>query len=66
VDVPDNWEDDDNGSDPSPSSQDSNSGVPATTSSTTTTDPAVDKNQQVSSADVADDLSNKLDKLNVK
>jgi len=61
VDFPDNWEDDDNGSDPSPST-DSNNGAPVTSTMTTT---APNENQQFSCEDVADDLSSKLDKLNV-
>jgi len=69
VDVPDNWEDDDDEGGP-PSIQGSNNGTPDTTSSTkTTTDlepAAADKNQQVSFADVANDLSSELDKLNVE
>lgn len=64
ADVPDNWEDDDD--------EGSNGVAPVTNPSTATitTDPApapaTDDKEQVSSADVVDDLSGKLDELNVK
>ena len=62
--VPENWEDDVDGSGP----QGSNSGTPYTNPSMTTTtdlEPAKE-DQQVYPADVESDLSSKLDKLNVK
>jgi partner of Y14 and mago len=64
--VPDNWEEDD---DDESGPQDQGSTTPLANSSTTitTTDlPAEDKDQPVSPADVEDDLSSNLDKLNVK
>jgi len=68
VNVPDNWDEGDEDEDGGSSSiQDSNanSNTPVTTT-TTDLEPAEDKNQQVSSANAADDLSSQLDKLNVK
>lgn len=65
--IPDNWDDDESG--PSQSTQDSKTDTPVTTSSTMTTtnlEPAADINQQVSSPDIADDLSSKLEELDVK
>lgn len=69
--VPDNWEEDDKEEDDHESGpQDQGSTTPLANSSTTTittTDlPAEDKDQSASPADVEDDLSSNLDKLNVK